>query len=84
MFLLVSIRTFAFRLIIFCTIIVSRIVKGSISSTNWSPSSLVVEMPIEAYERFVLITFMLQKRSALLDSKLLQISKKFRISYQML
>lgn len=82
--LLVSIRTFAFRLIIFCTIIVRGIVKGSISSAHRPPSSLVVEMPVETHERFVLITFMLQKRCALLDTKLLQISKKFRIPYQML
>lgn len=82
--LLISIRTFAFRLVILCTIVISRIIKRSVPSSNGPSSSLVIKMPIKTYEGFVLITFMLQKRSALLDTKLLQIAKKIRIPYQML
>lgn len=74
-YLLVSIRTFSFRFVVFRTIVVGRVVERSVSSTNRPPATLVIKVPIETHEWFVLITFMLQKRSALLDAKLLQISK---------
>jgi hypothetical protein len=73
---LVSIWTFSFCLVVFCAIVVCRVIKGPISSPDGSASSLIIEMPIETYERLVLIAFMLQKRKTLLDSELFQIPTK--------
>lgn len=54
--LLVSVRTFAFRLVIFCTIVVCRVVEGAVPPSDGPPSSLVVEMPVKTHEWLVLIT----------------------------
>lgn len=54
--LLVSVRTFAFRLVVFCTIVVCRVVEGAIPSPDGPPPSLVVKMPVKTHEWLVLIT----------------------------
>lgn len=58
---LVTIRTNASSFIIFCTIIISTVIKCSISFSNWTSTTLIHKMPIEANEWSVLITFVLQK-----------------------
>lgn len=72
---LVSIRTDARRLVVFRAVVVRTVVERAIVFAHWSATPLVHEVPVEAYERPVLIALMLQERLALLDAKLLQVSE---------
>lgn len=59
---LITIRTKASCLVIFCTVYICRIVEHSISKLfNRSPSSLIVKVPIKACEWFMLGTFVLEE-----------------------
>lgn len=60
-YLLIAIGAFPFSLVIFCAVIVCWIIKCSITSSDRSSSSLIIEMPIKTYKRFMLIAFVLQK-----------------------
>lgn len=74
--LLISIGANARRLVIFGAIIIGAIIKCSISFANGPSTTLVHKMPIEANKWPVLIAFMLQKTSALFDTKFFQITER--------
>merc|ERR1719244_2328785 len=61
-------RTDACCLIIFLTVDVSRVVECVVPSFVWSPP-LILEMPVEAGERSVLLTLVLEKQGALVNTK---------------
>ena len=44
-----------------------------IATTHWSSSFLVLEVPVEAGERSVLLALVLEKQWALFNSELLQV-----------
>lgn len=56
---LVPILAYPRCLVIFSTIVISAIIKSSISFSNRSSSSLIIKMPMKTCERSVLCTFML-------------------------
>lgn len=74
--LLIAVRTDARRLVVFGTVVVRTVVEGAVPLANRAPPTLVHEVPVEADERPVLVAFVLQKRLALLDTELLQVSEK--------
>lgn len=61
MHLLVSIRTFPLSFVIFGTVVVCTVVECSIFPPYRSSSSLIIKVPIETYEWFMLIALMLQE-----------------------
>lgn len=75
-YLLVAVRTDARRLVVFGTIIVGTVVKGSVPFANWSAPSLVHKVPVEADERSMLVTFVLEERLALFDTEFFEVSAK--------
>jgi len=70
---LVSFRAEACRLVVLGTINVCTIIKRSIAFANGPSSALILEMPVEARKRPVLLTFVLEKQRTLFDAKLLEI-----------
>ena len=72
--LLVSIWTLSCCFIILCAINIRIVAESSISLPHRTSSSLVLEMPVEASERPVLSTLVLQEKWTLLGPKFLQIS----------
>merc|ERR1719244_1113078 len=62
-------RTDACCLIIFLTVDVSRVVECVVPSFVWSPPLLILEMPVEAGERSVLLALVLEKQGALVNTK---------------
>lgn len=72
-YLLVSFRTYSCSFIKFCTIIISTIIKRSVSFSYWSSTTLVHKMPVETSKRSVLCAFVLLKQWTLLNTKFLQI-----------
>lgn len=75
-YLLVAIRAYSRSLIVFGAIIVGTVIEGAIPFADWAASSLVHEMPVEADERPMLVTFVLEKRLALFDAKFFEVSAK--------
>ena len=71
--LLVPIRTYSRCFIVEGAIGVRAVVESSIPAFDWTPSTLVHEVPVKAGERSVLVTFVLQKSSTLLDPEFLQV-----------
>ena len=72
--LLISIRTYPRRLIIEGTVDVWTVVESAVSAFDGAPSALVCKVPLEASERPMLVTLVLEKSSTLLHSEFLQIS----------
>ena len=72
--LLISIRTYPRRLIIEGTVDVWTVVESAVSAFDGAPSALVRKVPLEASERPMLVTLVLEKSSTLLHSEFLQIS----------
>ena len=80
-YLLVSIGTDTICLVIFRTVNIRTVIKCPVSFPNGSTPSLIHEMPVETSEGSVLRTFVLQKKCALLCSKLFQISENKVTNY---
>lgn len=72
--LLISIRTYPWRLVIEGTVDVWTVVESAVSAFDRAPSALVRKVPLEASERPMLVTLVLEKSSTLLHSEFLQIS----------
>ena len=68
--LLITIGTDSCCLIIFGAIVISAIIKSTISSSYWPSTALIHKMPIKANKWSMLITFMLQEWWTLLHSEL--------------
>lgn len=79
-YLLISVRTYSSRLVIFGTVDIWAVGKRPVSLLYRPPSSLVEKMPVKASERPVLLTFVLKKELALLGPKLFQIPVGERIT----
>lgn len=78
--LLISIWTYPRRLIIEGTVDVWAVVEGAVSALDGTSPALVHEVPLEAGERPVLVTLVLEKSSTLLHSEFLQISIRQKFS----
>ena len=71
---LISIWTYARRLVIFRAIIIRAIIKRSIPAPDGTTPPLVHKMPVEACERTMLSALVLQEERTLFDAKLLQVT----------
>lgn len=69
----ISIRTYPRRLVIEGTVDVWTVVESAVSAFDGAPSALVCKVPLEASERPMLVTLVLEKSSTLLHSEFLQI-----------
>ena len=70
---LISIRAYACVLIIQSTVDIGAVVEHAISPLDWPSPALVHEVPVEACERSVLVTLVLQKSLALLHAEFLEV-----------
>jgi len=68
---LIAFGTDSSSLIIFGAIIISTVIKCSITFTYRPPTTLILKMPIEANEGAMLVAFVLQERLALLHAEFL-------------
>ena len=71
---LISVGTDSSIFIVQCAVDVGTVVEGPVSPFDWSSSSLVHEVPVEAGERSVLVALVLQECLTLLHSELFQVS----------
>ena len=71
--LLVSVWANSRRFIIFGTIDISTVIESTVSSSNWSATSLILKMPMKTGKRSMLLTLMLQKQWTLVHTKLFEI-----------
>lgn len=74
--LLISFGTKARSFVKFSTVIISTVIKRSISFPNRTTASLVHKMPMKTSIRPMLSAFVLQKQWALVNSKFFQIPTK--------
>lgn len=80
--LLVSIGAYASGLVVLGAVDIGTVIEGTVSSSHWSASSLVLKVPVKAGEGSMLLTFVLEKEGTLFHSELFEIpeSRETRVN----